>query len=195
MPPYSKFTREEIVNAALEIVRLKGFSALTARALGTKLGTSSRPIFTVFKSMHELHQDVIEAAKKIYNEYINIGLSSEQPFKGVGTQYILFAIKEPKLFQLLFMKEQDDIPSLSNILPIIDDNYERILQSVQKDNRVNKEFSEWLYRHLWIYTHGIAALCAANMCRFTGDEISGMVSEVYLGLLKQMKEVTKNDNC
>ena len=87
MPPYSKFTREEIVNAALEIVKLKGFSALTARALGTKLGTSSRPIFTVFKSMHELHQDVIEAAKKIYNEYINIGLSSEQPFKGVGTQY------------------------------------------------------------------------------------------------------------
>lgn len=195
MPPYSKYSKEEIVNAALEIVRTDGFSALTARALGAKLGTSSRPIFTVFKSMYELHQAVIEAAKKIYNEYIEIGLSSELPFKGVGTQYILFAIKEPKLFQLLFMKEQDGIPPLSGILPVIDDNYEKILLSVQEDNRVSKEFSEWLYRHLWVYTHGIATLCATKMCRFTGDEIGKMVSEVYLGLLKQMNEGMKNDNC
>ncbi len=191
MPPYSKFSKEEIVNAALEIVRKDGFSALTARALGTKLGTSSRPIFTVFKNMSELHQAVIEAAKKIYDEYIEIGLASDPPFKGVGTQYILFAIKEPKLFQLLFMKEQEDIPPLSGILPIIDDNYEKILRSVQADSRVDKEFSEWLYRHLWIYTHGIATLCASRMCRFTGEEIGKMVSEVYIGLLKQKKESAK----
>ena len=195
MPPYSKYSKDEIVNAALEIVRKDGFSALTARALGAKLGTSSRPIFTVFKSMCELHQAVIDDAKKIYNEYIEIGLSAEPPFKGVGTQYILFAIKEPKLFQLLFMKEQESIPPLSGILPVIDDNYEKILLSVQEDSRVSKEFSEWLYRHLWVYTHGIATLCATKMCRFTGEEIGKMVSEVYIGLLKQMNEGMKDDNC
>lgn len=195
MPPYSKYSKEEIVNAALEIVKKDGSSALTARALGEKLGTSSRPIFTVFRSMRELHQAVIEAAKKIYNEYIERGLSAELPFKGVGTQYILFAIKEPKLFQLLFMQEQEGIPPLSGILPVIDDNYEKILLSVQADSRVSKEFAEWFYRHLWIYTHGIATLCATKMCRFTGEEIGKMVSEVYIGLLKQMNEGMKNDNC
>ena len=34
MPPKAKFTKNEIINAGLEIVRRDGFEALTARALG-----------------------------------------------------------------------------------------------------------------------------------------------------------------
>lgn len=50
MPPKAKFAKEEIVNAALDIVRTEGFESLTARALGSKLGSSARPIFTVFQN-------------------------------------------------------------------------------------------------------------------------------------------------
>ena len=77
--------------------------ALTSRALGTYLGSSARPIFTVFKNMEEVQQDIIKSAKALYKEYVNKWLTTEHPFKGVGTQYILFAVNEPKLFQLLFM--------------------------------------------------------------------------------------------
>ena len=41
MPPTAKFSKEKIVEAALDIVRTEGFDALTARALGTKLGSSA----------------------------------------------------------------------------------------------------------------------------------------------------------
>ena len=53
MPPKPKFTKEEIVQTALEIVSQKGVRALTANELGAALGTSARPIFTVFDSMKE----------------------------------------------------------------------------------------------------------------------------------------------
>ena len=49
MPPKAKFTKEEITEAALNIVQTNGFEALTARELGTRLGSSARPIFTVLK--------------------------------------------------------------------------------------------------------------------------------------------------
>ena len=48
MPPKAKFTKAEIIEAALNIVRADGYEALTSRALGTYLGSSARPIFTVF---------------------------------------------------------------------------------------------------------------------------------------------------
>ena len=54
MPPKPKFTREEIVRVALEVVSQKGVEALTAKELGAALGTSARPIFTVFSSMKGL---------------------------------------------------------------------------------------------------------------------------------------------
>lgn len=189
MPPKAKFTREEIVEAALEIVRGEGFSALTARALGTKLGSSSRPIFTVFQSMEEVQRAVVDAAKTLYSEYVQKGLSDTLAFKGVGTQYILFSVNEPKLFQLLFMKENTNVPELSSVLPVIDDNYDAILSSVRNGYGLPVEAAEKLYRHLWIYTHGIAVLCATKMCRFTGEEISGMMTEVFIGLLKSLKRV------
>ena len=133
MPPTAKFSKEKIVEAALDIVRTEGFDALTARALGTKLGSSARPIFTVFSNMEEVQQSVTEAAKMLYKEYVRKGLSQSPAFKGVGTQYILFSINEPKLFQLLFMTEHRQIPDLAGVLPLIDESYEQILLSVQKD--------------------------------------------------------------
>ena len=187
MPPKCKFTREEIIQSALDIARNEGIASITARALGAKLGSSSKPIFSVFENMEEVQAEVRKAAKALYAEYVQIGLHQELAFKGVGTQYILFAIKEPKLFQLLFMSEQPQKPPVAGILPIIDESYEQILLSVQTGHGLCKKDAENLYRHLWIYTHGIAVLCATNMCSFTAEEISRMMTEVCRGLLKEIK--------
>ncbi len=188
MPPKAKFTREEIIAAGLDLVREEGFSALTARGLGARLGSSARPVFTIFEGMEEVQQAVIDAARALYGEYTERGLLENPAFKGVGTQYILFAIKEPKLFQLLFMREQQQVPNLAGILPKIDDNYEKILASVREGYGLDGGTAEWLYRHLWIYTHGIAALCATGMCCFSGEEISRMMTEVMLSLLENRKK-------
>ena len=187
MPPKCKFTREEIIQTALDIAKSEGTAFITARSLGTKLGSSSKPIFSVFENMEEVQAEVQKAAKALYAEYVQVGLHQELAFKGVGTQYILFAIKEPKLFQLLFMSEQSQKPSVAGILPIIDESYDQILQSVQNGYGLGKKDAENLYRHLWIYTHGIAVLCATNMCSFTAEEISRMMTEVFVSLLKEIQ--------
>lgn len=187
MPPKCKFSREEIIQAALDLTRTEGINALTARALGAKLGSSPKPIFTVFENMEAVQAEVQKAAKALYAAYIHVGLQQQLPFKGVGTQYILFAIQEPKLFQLLFMSEQSQKPSVAGILPVIDESYDQILLSVQNGYGLDQKDAENLYRHLWIYTHGIAVLCATNMCLFTAEEISRMMSEVFVGLLKEIK--------
>jgi len=188
MPPKAKFTKEEITEAALNIVKAEGFEALTSRELGVHLGSSARPIFTVFKNMEEVQQAVVKAAKTLYRGYVDKGLRDEHPFKGVGTQYILFSANEPKLFQLLFMTEQSQIPDLSGVLPLIEESYEKILLSIQDDYGINKLLAEKLYHHLWIYTHGIATLCATKMCRFTGAEINSMITEVFTSILKNIEE-------
>ena len=67
MPPKPKFTKEEIVQTALEIVSQKGVEALTAKELGDALGSSARPIFTAFSSMKEV-QDEVRAAAMLHFE-------------------------------------------------------------------------------------------------------------------------------
>lgn len=62
MPPKPKFTKEEVVEAALRLISEKGTDALTARELGERLGSSARPIFTTFRNMEELMGEVRKAA-------------------------------------------------------------------------------------------------------------------------------------
>ncbi|MDE7305953.1 MAG: TetR/AcrR family transcriptional regulator [Clostridia bacterium] len=188
MPPKAKFTKEEIVSAALEIVKCEGIDALTARSLGSALGSSARPVFTVFENMDEVHCEVINAAKKLYAKYEDEGMNGENAFKGSGTGYIRFATEQPKLFQLLFMREKENVPALNNVLFEVDDYSEKIINSVTSAFGFSRETSIEIYMHLWIYTHGIAVLIATNVCRFTEDEISYMLSEVCGSIVKKFRE-------
>lgn len=183
MPPKAKFTKEEIVAAGMEILREQGILAVTAREIGARLNSSARPIFTLFENMNEVLEEIEKSARKIYAEYIHRGLQQELAFRGVGEAYISFAIKEPKLFQLLFMKKLPDDMVLNNILPEIDDNYQAIIDSITNQFPVSYDDAVILYRHLWIYSHGIATLCATSMCSFSAKEISDMLTEVFKALL------------
>ena len=46
MPPKPKFTKEELVQAALELAREGGLEMVVARNLGQKLATAPSTIFT-----------------------------------------------------------------------------------------------------------------------------------------------------
>jgi len=183
MPQKAKFSKEEIINSAIDIVENQGIEFLTARALGEKLGSSARPIFTTFKNMDEVTNGVKSYANDLYQIYISDGLKESLAFKGVGTAYIRFAIEHPKLFQLMFMKEQKEIPDINNVLGSIEGSYQGILDSITNNYKVSEVIAKKLYLHMWIYTHGIAVLIVNKMCKFTNSEISDMLTTVCKSLI------------
>lgn len=181
MPPKAKFTRNEILDMALCITKEQGIDAVTARELGNRLGSSARPIFTVFESMDEVKEHVIFKTKELYGQYVEEGLKCQPAFKGVGIAYIRFSMEEPKLFQLLFMRTTGK--NVSMVLPVIDDYYDKILQSVQDSYGLEKEAAKKLYQHLWTYSHGIATMLATGLCSYTMEQIEERLTEVCKGML------------
>lgn len=193
MPPKAKFTKDEILDMAFYITKEYGIDAVTARELGARLGSSARPIFTIFESMDEVKESVIIKSKELYGQYVEDGLKSQLAFKGVGIAYIRFAIEQPKLFQLLFMRPTQEPTDVSMILPVIDDNYEKILQSVQEPYCLERKAAERLYQHLWTYTHGIATMFATGLCSYTMEQLEERLTDVFKGLLLVEKGRDRND--
>lgn len=185
MPPKAKFTKEEVIAAALDILRENGREGITARALGAKLQSSARPVFTLFSGMEEILSETEKAARRLYDGYVNAGLKEAIPFKGVGMAYLRFAKEEPKLFQFLFLSERKG--TTVSILPELDDNYEAILSSIVNSYGMDAERAKTLYLHLWVFTHGIASLVASKACSFTEEEMSAMLTEVFIGLIIKWK--------
>lgn len=180
MPPKVKYSKEEIVEAAYELIRKEGGSALTARRLATALGTSTAPVFTAFESIDALNEAVFARAKACYDGYLSKGLTHAIPFKGAGLAHICFAKDEPLLFHYLFMERKGDAPVL-HYLPGNGDNEERVRKTVESYG-YETESAKRLYNHLSVYVHGLAMLYALEQTVFDEGDIDVMLSEVFHAL-------------
>lgn len=183
MPPKPKFTKEEITAAALGIVSEKGTEALTARELGKALGSSARPIFTVFENMEELQKDVREAAMRRFERFGWEAEADMPIFKQVGMKMILFGMREPKLYRLLFMQENQTAFSFEDVLSKLGTVATKCMEAIEKDYGLNREQSKMLFEHVWIYTFGVGALCATGGCRFSEEELGQMLTTEFRAVM------------
>ena len=181
MPPKVRYTKEEISQAAYELVRKYGKDFLTARSLAATLETSTAPIFTAFSSIDEVMESVKEKAFALYSEYIADGLREPIPFKATGLKYIQFAKDEPELFRLLFMGTPENCPN-GDFVPAGDANSPYVQSALEKAWGINSDKAKRIYNHLSIYCHGIAVLIVQQSASFSDEEIDRMLSEVFLAL-------------
>lgn len=186
MPPKPKFTRDEIVSAALSIVSEHGPDALTARSLGTQLGSSARPIFTVFDSMEELQQAVHEAAMQRFEGYAARVQGYEPAFKRIGMQMVLFGAEEPWLYRLLFM-QNTHFNSFEDLTAALGHTAEESVQVLRRDYALDEEQARSLFETTWIFTFGTGALCATGMCRFSEEKLSALLTREFTALLSDLK--------
>ncbi len=179
MPPKLKFTREEIILAALGYVRQNGAEALTARSLAEVLGASSKPIFGLFSGMDEVKQEVMLAAKKLYDSYISDAMQSTTmpPYKASGMAYIRFAKEERELFKLLFMRDRSDEQISENRMEI-----RPILNIIMKNLNISEDEAFMFHLEQWIYVHGIATMIATAYLNWDEEFISTALTDVYQGL-------------
>ncbi len=183
MPPKPKYTKEEIVRAAVELVRARGADALTAREVGKQLGTSPSPIFTVFADMDELKSAVRAMAKVRFDAYMAVADDYFPAYKKRGMQWVKFAGEEPRLFELLFMQTDATGADFDSAVEEIPFGKDTDLRIIMRDYHATRAQAEHLFRQMWIYTYGLCALCAAGVCTFSEEEIAGQLGEVFRGMI------------
>ncbi len=64
MPRKARFTREDFINTTLEIIDNESVGSVTAREIGDRMGSSSRPLFTFFDSVNDLKLAALEEIRK-----------------------------------------------------------------------------------------------------------------------------------
>ncbi len=183
MAPVNKYSKEEIVDVAYKIVEKEGYRALTAKRIATRLNTSTRPIFTAFKTMGELKKLVRVKVKESYDSYINRGLLFKIPFLGVGKAYILFAREKPELYRLLFLSEKSaEYNAVENTEGLVSKSLMNIYNLSEKE-------ASFYFRSLWLVVHSIATLIVSSSCPYEEKDIDLILTQFSLSTLKAIKEV------
>lgn len=183
MPRNYMFTKEQVLAAAIELTREKGFAAVSARSLGEKLGTTSRPIFSHFENMADVQRGIICAANRLYQSFRKEETASGKyvPYKASGTAYIRFAKEEKELFKLLFMRDR------SGEIREDPEEMDALIGLIAKQVGIDKETAKIFYLEMWAYTHGIAVMIATNYLDWDEEFISRALTDAYEGLKYRYK--------
>lgn len=183
MPPVRKFTREDIVNAACEIVRQDGFKGLNARKIAKELNCSVQPIFHNFETMEELSQAVYDKIYLKYQEVMKQAMDEEHPYLAKGVAYVRFAREYPEFYKIIFMQESEK--KLEEFIQADIDVSKNVMEAITQKFDISEKDLQDFHIKVWIFTHGLACLAATKTIAFTDDEIRSLlmntVQEMFQG--------------
>lgn len=182
MPPKVKITKEDIVNAAVEIIRNSGAQALNARAIASVLNCSTQPVFSNFATINELLLTVIGRAEEICSDFLEREIASGRypAYKASGMAYIRFAKEEKELFKLLYMRDRSNESEPTAV--DITDEMENI---VRNSTGLDEQSAKLFHLEMWAYVHGIATMFVTGYLDLEWELVSKMLTDSYLGLRKQ----------
>ena len=185
MPRSNLFTKDNIIDASLEIMRREGPDGITARAVAEKLHTSTKPIFSLFSSMDEVKSETFERAYSIYLKVIEDAMKEGKypPYKASGMAYIAFAGKEKELFKVLFMRDRTGETTETK-----DEDIAPLINLIMKNVGLTEEEARFFHLEMWITVHGIASMIATSYLTLDEETVSMILSDSYLGLRLRYEE-------
>lgn len=114
MPPKIQFDKDDIVKAAFEIAREKGFAGITARDVAKRLGSSVAPIYVNFTTIEDLITAVVERVFALSGELL-ARQTGPHLFENIGRASLQFAREYPVLFRELVLQQNRYMDSYETI--------------------------------------------------------------------------------
>ena len=179
MPPRVKITKEQILDAAVSIIRKNGLDSLKARALAQGLHCSTQPILYAFSTMEELKRAAYRRVDRLHTEYLLNTPPERNPLLGIGLNYIRFAVEEPRLFRFLF---QSGYAEEKNLLEMIDSaELTPVLDAMQEGLGMDRPKTRDVFLTLALFAHGYASIHANNSLAYDEGLAAAHLERAFVG--------------
>lgn len=160
MPPKTKYLKEEVIRAAVDVVEENGLHSLTARSIAAKLGSSTAPVYNYYATMDELALDVIKETQKALLEYTSRPYS-DRVFLNMGTGVAMFALEHRRLYRALMLESDSYGDVIREFLDILESEMIRDTRFVA----LSDSERHILLQKMWTFTHGLASLICVGLIK------------------------------
>ena len=187
MPRKVQYSREIIIDAAIEMVRAKGADSINARDLGEWLGCSSRPLFPAFRNMEELIDAVRMEVSQRFLQRVRAARDANSPIpaaKRMGMCIVQFAQNEPNLYKFIHWTGEQmlDVKELSQIMATQN----------QTDYQLSDDDALAFFDHMMIFNMGLCSLITNGVRRFTREQVEQILLEQFSATLAYYKGGKQN---
>jgi len=160
LPRKVKYTRDEVIKAAVSVVEENGLHSLTARSVAVKLGSSTAPVYHHFATMDELALGMIRQTQGALLEYTSRPYT-DQVLLNMGTGIALFACEHRLLYRALMLEGDSYSDVVLEFLGILE-------SELTNDSRyapLSDSERRMLVRKMWTFAHGLASLICVGLIK------------------------------
>lgn len=169
MPAVRKASREQIIDAAVAVLRDDGFSAINARSVARKLGCSTQPIYFSFQSMDELKAALSERAIRMHTRRVRDSLraheGNDSRYSSYGMGFVRFAAEEKRLFRWLYLEGKQLGPYQNDVL--LPEAIAVIVEEFGYTENIARRF----HQDMIYFSYGLAILANTDHLRLTETEL------------------------
>ena len=181
VPAARKVSKDEIIDAAVEVLRDDGFSAVNARSVARKLGCSTQPIYFSFQSMDELKAALSERAIRMHTRRVRDSLraheGNDSRYSSYGMGFVKFAAEEKQLFRWLYLEGHQLGPYQNDVL------LPEIIAVIVEEFGYSEEVARRFHQDMTYFTYGLAILANTDHLRLTEPELREAFRREFRALL------------
>ena len=190
-----QISKEIILQAALEMLIRKGYSAINIKTLSKEIGCSTQPLVWHFENMEGLRKALAEYALNYANEKMRSCMQNGmEAFVDFGIAYINLAFDEPNLFKYLYMSGESGFQAGGFYVLVNADENAIIAGQIAGYLKISKEDASHFLQNIMIYTHGLASFIASGIITSSKEEVKTMVKQTANAFLLQANvKMTKGE--
>ena len=162
--------REEIIDAARDIMLREGYSALSMRRIAEAIGYAPSTLYLYFRDREEIANELSLLGYKAFRDYLEPSTGDADPWArlcALAKAYQRFASEYPETYRLIFMGEPKFVQAISSkrVEPTSADG-QWVLEQVgaafvqlKSSARLNTERPPHLLAEtMWLSLHGIVSM-------------------------------------
>ena len=181
MPAVRKASREQIIDAAVAVLRDDGFSTINARSVAKKLGCSTQPIYFSFKNMDELKAALTERAIELHTQRVRDSLraheGNDSRYSSYGMGFVKFAAEEKQLFRWLYLEGKQLGPYQNDVL------LPEVIAVIVEEFGYTENIARRFHQDMTYFTYGLAILANTDHLRLTEPELREAFRREFRALL------------
>lgn len=169
MPATRKVSKDEIIDAAIDVLRDGGFSAVNARRVAGKLGCSTQPIYFSFQNMAELKAALTERAIQMHTQRVRDSLriheGNDSRYSSYGMGFVKFAAEEKQLFRWLYLEGEQLGPYQNDVLT------PEVIDVIIDEFGYSEDVACRFHQDMIYFTYGLAILANTDHLHLTETEL------------------------
>ena len=169
MPTVRKVSKEQIIDAAVDVLRDDGFSAINARSVAKKLGCSTQPIYFSFRNMEELKAALTERAIQMHTQRVRDSMriheGSDSRYSSYGMGFVKFAAEEKQLFRWLYLEGEQLGPYQNDVLT------SEVISVITEEFGYEEDIARRFHQDMVYFTYGLAILANTDHLHLTEAEL------------------------